>query len=101
MNRVYNLANEGQQYSIRETAEMALAAGGGMGSLRFAEQESPDGGGNSSASLSRESGAAKAAPQYSAFAYVPMDMSRMAALGWQPEVGLMEGLERTIAYFRS
>lgn len=85
-NMVYNLANETMQLSIKETAELALEVGG-AGSLRFA-----------GAAPIRAEG--KSAPQYSSFAYAPMDTGRLEALGWEPVIGLREGLERTIAFFR-
>jgi UDP-glucuronate decarboxylase len=72
-----NLGNPGE-YTIREVAEMVLKLTGGRSSIVF-----------------------KPLPQDDPTQRQPDITLARHALGWEPKVPLAEGLERTVAYFKT
>ena len=66
----------GKDVTIRELAEMVMSAVGYQGTLRF-DPTKPDG-----------------TPRKL------LDVSRLTSLGWQPRIGLKDGIEQTYAWFR-
>ena len=78
-NRSYNLANETEEISVRGLAELAA-------------EMSPTNIGVTFVTDADQSG-------YVKFKRVALDTSRLEALGWKPEVGLRDGIKRTIEFF--
>jgi nucleoside-diphosphate-sugar epimerase len=80
--RVFNLGGADEPVSLVRLAEMLIAANGGVGS--FERKNFP-----------AERKAIDIGDYYS-------DMSLIQkTIGWQPKVGLREGLEKSLNYFRS
>ena len=77
-NEIYNLANEGEELSVRELAELCAELSPSDIKTEFAENADQSG--------------------YVKFKRVALDTSKLEALGWKPEVGLAEGVKRTIEY---
>lgn len=82
-NQFYNLANESDQLQIREMAFMLEDAYGEYDiRVEFANAED-----------NKLSGA------YNTAGYVPLDMTKMKKLGWEPKVRFEDGIRRTIESF--
>jgi nucleoside-diphosphate-sugar epimerase len=88
-NEVYNISNPDEPLSIRELAETLIGLPGNDG-LRLRLPEPTD--------VSAVPGTPAAS--YSSFAYSPLSIAKIEALGWRPEVGLRAGLTRTLESFR-
>jgi nucleoside-diphosphate-sugar epimerase len=73
----YNVASEESDISLRELAELVASVAG--------------------VSVEREEAGAQEAAGYSAASHALLDASKLRALGWRAQVGLREGVERTLA----
>lgn len=81
---VYNIANETEPVTIRDLAETIADAhvpGTHRPQVQFGTEAEPAG--------------------YSPFGYLPVDISRIARLGWTPRIGLADGIQRTLDSFRT
>lgn len=77
-NQIYNLANETEEITIRELAEK-LAEWFGL-EMRIEIDDNTGG--------------------YAKFARTALDTSKIEGIGWKPQVGLEDGIKRTVAFFR-
>ena len=76
---IYNLANETEEHSVKEVAGMLISLFPQKGMHLIVEGRPVD-----------------VSSGYSRIARIPLDTTRLEALGWKPEIPLARGLQRTV-----